>query len=180
MLASLDDAFESPTSVTMTSLSPPPRRGSKRVSTPDKEKLEAEVLRSPHNVPSFMDIRNGHGRRAREDDSAIDVSFDLDVHSENPNDDDDDYAKVKSDDDDPHHPQEHDDLKPAIQVHEAAEADDHDLEFSPQSPASPLSPLTDDTMTTATTTTGFNLSPPARPQRLGDTASVISLVDVNI
>ncbi|CAL1712750.1 unnamed protein product [Somion occarium] len=43
----------------MTSLSPPPRRGSRRVTTPDKEKLEHEVVRLS-SIVTLKDLRRSH------------------------------------------------------------------------------------------------------------------------
>lgn len=176
MLASFEDPFESPTDA-MTSLSPPPRRGSKRVSTPDKEKLEDDVLRSPHNVPSFMDMRvgrDGHSDVSSSGDGGVDVVHEDHDDYVDDEDDDDAYVPAKFDDDPPHeHEGSGDGKRPLIQVHEVEEDDRPDPDFSPQSPSSPL---TDET-------TGFTLSPPSRPHRLGDTSdtgSVISLVDVSI
>lgn len=132
------------------------------------------MLKSPHNVPSFMDIRNGHaGNSGEEVNSVADVSFDLDTQPENTLSIDDDHGPVTSDDDEvlsAHHDNGNGGAYPLVQVHEADDYQDPDL-----SPQSPLSPLTDDTMTN----TGFTLSPPARPQQ-GGSGSVISLVDVNV
>ncbi|KAH8104812.1 hypothetical protein BXZ70DRAFT_1005315 [Cristinia sonorae] len=182
MLASLEDSFEGPSGITMTSLSPPPRRGSKRVSTPDKERLEAEVMKSPHNVPSFMDIRNGREENDAENaHSPVAPSLDLDLQPQpafqhDDDDDDDDYdGQVKSDDDEIHHKslnRHENGFHPLIQIHKGVD-DQSGSDFSPHSPVSVLS-------ADEATSTAFSLSPPARPHRLSEHGSVISLVDSTI